>query len=126
MFGTAILTTPKKRCGGRKPKRHDCGAHGMLTVTEIMRLAGISKTCVNLRLKWGWEKERLVVPGHSTRGDISKYRRPANGIMLAAIKLAKAFPDKLPTVEEIQSVRPMGRHCAVRWRKALIDAKEAA
>lgn len=125
-FGVATIITPKKRGGGRKPRRYDCGTHGMLTAAEIGRVADISKTCVNLRLKWGWEKERLVAPGHSTRSEIAKYRAPARSIMVAALKLAKAFPDEVPTTEQIQAIRPMGRQNAARWRKALMEARSQA
>lgn len=118
MFGSALLATPrpKRRTGnyrGRAP-RYDCGQHGQLTSEQIEKVAGISRSGVLQRIKRGMKGDALAAPKLSdVRGTASK--RPS---LVVAYKLATLYPNRIPTLSEIQKVRPMTTKNAYRWQDA--------
>ena len=95
--------------------RFDCGSAGSLTAREIIELTG-HKT-VYARIDRGWRGSLLV----SKRQPSRQPGLPRTNSMLLACQLgiATAHVDRLLTVREIRSIRPMSRQAAERWRCAL-------
>jgi hypothetical protein len=118
-FGTATLVTPKA-----KKKRHgrtfDCGKFGKLRAPEIAKITGMSREGVWQRVRHGVKGEALCAPKHeSKRHAKEKCSKP---VVRIAVKLARAFPHKVPTLKEIQAAHPMCERNAMRWRQAFTDA----
>lgn len=126
-FGTATLLTPRKGQGRRRGHTFDCGKHGKLTVRQIALLANLPKQTIQKRLNAGWQGERLCLPRYATRCEAISYRAPPRHALLSAFKIAKRFPDRVPTIAEIKAVRPMSDRTAGYWRSAIAAAhREAA
>jgi hypothetical protein len=125
-FGTASLGRARKNHRGSQGPRYDCGEHGQLSVTEIAMRLGMTRTAVKNRIVKGWRGDRLMQPKHATRTEIRTNRPPAKHMLVAALRIAHQFPDRLPTLEEIQAIRPMSSHYAVQWRQAISHARAAA
>lgn len=125
-FGTASLGTARKNRRGSQGPRYDCGKHGHLTVTEIAMRLGMTRTAVQNRITKGWRGDRLMLPRHATRTEIRANRPPVKHMLVAALRIAHLFPDRLPTLAEIQAVRPMSEHYAVQWRQAISHARREA
>ena len=116
-FGVATITTPKASARGRK---FNCGKYGELTAKQISQLAGISKEAVWQRVRAGYNGAALVAPKHeSLRKAKAPCRRPT---VLVAMKLARAFPDRVPSIREIRKVHPMCERNAMRWRQAMLES----
>lgn len=117
-FGLATLTTPKpkkKKLG----RRFDCGSYGKLRAPEIARITGMSREGVWQRVRHGVKGEALCAPKHeASRQAKEKCSKP---VVLIAVKLARAFPHKVPTLKEIQAAHPMCERNAMRWRQAFTD-----
>jgi hypothetical protein len=121
-FGTPTLTTP--RAAVRTGRRFDCGRYGKLTAKEIARLAGMTREGVWQRVRHGVKGADLCAPKHeSKRHAKEKCSKPVVSI---AVKLARAFPHKVPTLREIQQAHPMCERNAMRWRQAFADVAGAA
>jgi hypothetical protein len=120
-FGIAQIAAPlgRKRTG----RTFFCGAKlGHLTARQIATIAGISREGVWQRVKSGMKGPELCAPRYeSARKAKEKCSRP---VMAIAMKLARAFPDKVPSVREIRKEHPMGARNAMRWRQAMNDANE--
>ena len=113
-FAPSIGTTAKRT--GRPAKRlFDCGKYGRLSAPQIARIAGISGTAVNLRIANGWTGAKLCQPRGERPG---QQKGAARSTQLAALRLALAFPHKIPTKTEICRVVPMTPNAAERWLRA--------
>jgi hypothetical protein len=118
-FGAAALAAPKfkKKAKGRT---FDCGSYGKLTAKEIAALTGMSREGVWQRVRHGVKGDALCAPKHdSKRQAKEKCSKP---VVLIAVKLARAFPHKVPSLKEIQAAHPMCERNAMRWRQAFTDA----
>lgn len=102
---------------------YDCGKHGHLTAAQIAKLAGVTGTTVRYRIAQGWRGDKLCTPYRSAtrRKSDAPCRMPTVAI---AVKLARAFPNKVPTTREIIAAHPMSRTAASRWRQAFRDVDE--
>jgi len=114
VFGTAIVKPRAPRDRGR---RFDCGRYGKLSAKQIAQMTGLTREGVWQRVKAGFKDEDLCMPRHEgQRKPREVCRRP---VVVVAMKLARAFPDRVPTLAEIQKVHPMHSRNAMRWRQAL-------
>lgn len=111
-FVPLIQGTAKRAAG----KRYDCGRSGRLTVRQIAEIVGIAEESVHNRIRVGYRGERLLAPKRAGLREVRVARtdRPA---ILTALKLARRFPDRVPSVQEVQAVRPMDKRSACRWRQ---------
>ena len=118
-FGVATITTPR----GRKShaRKWDCGKYGHLTAKEIASVAGITREGVWQRIRVGGVKgAALCAPKHD---GLRVVREPCSKpVVKIAVKLARAFPDSVPSVAAIRKVHPMCARNAMRWRQALAEA----
>ena len=115
-FGTATLKPRAPRDRGR---RFDCGRYGKLSAKQIAQMTGMSREGVWQRVNAGFKGEDLCQPKHqSLRKAKETCKRP---VVVVAVKLARAFPDRVPTLEEIRKVHAMGDRNAMRWRQALAE-----
>lgn len=135
-FGTATLGTvidqlPSPAAGevrdrvpmGRRPRTYDCGKHGRLTVRQIADVAGITVHGVQVRLRRGWKGAQLCLHVSESRRIGWRKRGCSSPVMVLAVRLALAFPDQLPTADQIRAAHPMTRDNATRWRSAIRDAR---
>lgn len=114
-------------------KTHDCGKYGRLTAPRIAEVAGVHHNTVLDRIRRGWTGEKLAAPagklGYKPRprrngGNDSKGpRRPS---LVLALRLASEYCNTVPSVKEIQRLRPMSAAAAGRWRIAWAEALEDA
>lgn len=116
-FGTATIRAPLRKT--RAPK-HDCGRHGRLTVKQIAVTAGITPQAVTRRLRSGMKGEALCEPRNAFRTPKVRCLKP---VIRTAVKLARLYPDRVPTLDEIQQAHPMGTRNAVSWRQAFAEAR---
>jgi hypothetical protein len=121
-FGVAIIETPRRR---RPGKSYDCGKHGSLRVPEIAALTGLCVDTIRYRIKAGLTGEELCAPAWEPLRN-RNLKASSRHVVVVACKLGKAFPDRVPSIPEIQAVRPMSRASAVRWRQVWREALEAA
>jgi hypothetical protein len=121
-FGTATIATPKKR---KSPpvKRYDCGKHGQLTAKEIAARAGIAVETVYDRVRRKWPAADLAEPAHALRRE--KAGIPRMPCVIMALRIARAFPNRVPTVRELRAVAPMCAVQARRWQRALEEVSAA-
>ena len=124
-FGTAILKTPDPRplAAPARGDRYACGRYGKLTVAQIAEIAGTSKTAIFKRIKAGYRDEQLCAPRWSTLSSIRKLSPPRSHILVAAFVIAERYPNRLPTLAEIQRLRPMSKQNAQQWRQAIATAR---
>ncbi len=121
-FGVAVVQGQRRSKPGRKPKRHDCGGHGWLTADEIARVSGVTKKAVRERLALGWKGDALCLPRYATRPQAISFRAPPRHALLSAFRIVAQFPGRVPTVAELQAIRPMCERTASHWRNALATA----
>lgn len=115
-FGTATIASPVVRDRGR---RFDCGRFGKLTANEIARIVGMSREGAWQRIRSGIVGAELCAPKHEGLRQVkAPCSRPT---ILVAMKLARAYPDKQPTLAQIKRVHPMTDRNAMRWRQALAE-----
>lgn len=113
---------------GRIAKRHDCGEHGQLTVREIAPIAGLSEPAIYSRLSRGVSGAALCAPAMSSvpqpgRTYTDRTARTNGNITLAvACIMARKFPDRPPSVDQLRAEFDMSRATAYRWRAAFRDA----
>lgn len=122
---TSTITSPKRRNNrGRKPERkYDCGKYGRLSRSQIATVAGITNTAVRQRINSGYTGERLCLPakaGFSKRGVVCR------STMVIAAKIARQFPDRVPSVPEIMQVHPMAKSTARNWQTVFHRLERAA
>lgn len=116
-FGIATIAAP--RAPRDRSRKFDCGRYGKLSAKEIARIAGMSREGVWQRVQSGIVGAELCAPKHERlRGVKEKCARPT---VMVAMKLARAYPDKTPTLAQIQKVHPMTARNAMRWRQALVE-----
>ncbi len=104
-----------------RPKRlkfFDVGNGEKLTVSQIMQRTGLSEASVRSRISRGYTGKRLLQKG---RKDMAA---PRSSTMILAVRLADAFPDRLPTTKEIRKLYPMCAQTAERWLAAMRAARE--
>lgn len=122
-FGTGSMGTRLRKLGPPAFK-FDCGRHGQLTARQIAAAAGITVRAVHGRVKAGVAGEALLLPPHESLRVV--HGKCRNHVLRKAIRLARAFPDGLPTTEQIMRTEPMCKRQALRWRKAFADMGHAA
>lgn len=105
----------------RQTKLIDCGSE-RLPVKEIARRTGVSEATVYNRIARGMRGKELLM----RKTDRRAHGGPRSPTVVLAVKLADAFPDRLPTTAEIRKLHPMVPQTAERWRNALRAAREAA
>lgn len=119
-----IGTAPKGKRTGRPPERkYDCGKYGRLTRSQIATIAGISRAAVGQRIKAGYMGERLCV---RQKAGIAKRGVVCRQTMLVAAKIAREFPDRVPTIREIRMVHPMAESTARNWQTVFHRLERAA
>jgi hypothetical protein len=119
-FGTATIRAPTRKT--RAPK-YDCGRHGRLTVKQIAITAKITPQAVTRRLRSGMRGEALCEPRNAFRTPKVRCLKP---VIRTAVKLARLYPDRIPTLDEIQRAHPMGTRNAVSWRQAFAEMQKGA
>lgn len=121
-FGVATLTSPKRRI--QKGRKFDCGRFGQLSANEIAKITGMSREGVWQRVRSGVTGAALCAPKHDGLRKVQKpCKRP---VVMVAMKLARAFPDRVPSLDAIRKVHPMCARNAMRWRQAIADSFDAA
>lgn len=101
----------------RYAPRFDCGNGLRLTCRQIEKRTGLTRSGVQRRLDRGVRGEALLIPRCAPR-----LGRPIRSTVRTAIRLARTFPDRLPTTEEIIRAVPMSQTNATRYRAALHEA----
>lgn len=94
----------------------------MLTTREIAKIIGGTPHNVRARISKGWKGEHLLVPLFERR----RLGVARTTTQVIALKLAHAYPHKIPTVKQIQQVHPMSNATARYWRNAIKLAQEEA
>jgi hypothetical protein len=123
-FGVASVGRVKRDNRGRVGKKYDCGSHGRLAITDICLRTGLSWGAVWSRInKQGWRGEKLLMTAHEARSYQRVNRPPHKPVMVTALRIAMQFPGRVPTVAEIQQVRPMSTAHAEKWRAAIARAR---
>jgi predicted transcriptional regulator len=113
MFGTSLIHGTARR---RRGKRHDCGKSGRLTVQQIADAVGITEESVRSRIKAGYTGEALLI-GKREGLRMTRTHNTNHPSSLMALKIARRFPDRVPSLAEIQKLRPMSKTSANRWRQ---------
>lgn len=102
-----------------------CGKkHGHLTVRQIAAVVGCSGTAILNRIRLGRKGKDLIAPKWD---ELTHQRRPSppkRHMMVTALKISDAFPSSIPTLQQIQAIRPMSRHHALVWRQAIATARD--
>ena len=111
--GVALLAS-------RVTKLYDCGNGQKLTVKQIMQRTGLGEASVRSRISRGVTGRDLL---RKERRDAAA---PRSSTMVLAIRIADAYPDRLPTTKEIRALHPMSVGAAERWRRALQAARARA
>lgn len=101
------------------PQLHDCGHGLLLTAKQIASHTGLTRAAVSQRLRKGMQGAALIAPKGLRRA-------PAKASLRTAVMLARAFPDRVPSLKEIQRVVPMCNSSAIEYRAALSATLEAA
>lgn len=105
---------------GLREKLYDVGGGERLSIKQIAERTGLATHTIRSRLARGWRGAELLVPNQERRrGGIA--RTPTQ---ITALKLALAYPDRLPTTAEIRRLAPMSHTSAMRWRNAMRQARE--
>lgn len=113
----------RKRKPGVQWSKHDCGSYGHLTLPEIAAQAGITVNAARYRVR------ALKLSGDAlVEGTQALRKRSVGSIVkspsiLIACKLARAYPDTVPTWREVQKIVPMCEQAAKRWSRAMEAAK---
>lgn len=98
-------------------KRHDVGGQMMTTREIAARIGGTTQT-VRARLAKGWKGKELLMPINSRRS----VGLPRVSTQIVAYKIARQFPDSVPTTAQIREIHPMGASTATYWRNAIMRA----
>lgn len=139
-FGTSVsAATRQAKAHAPKPKRkhnrtnlrgcftsrdtYDCGKFGVLTVREIAAIAGTTRAGIYRRIERGAKGEALCKPRYAALSNIRRVAPPRRHMLISMYKLVRLYPDRLPTTEEIQRIRPMSLQNAQTWRQAIADAR---
>lgn len=122
-FGTGSLGH-KVQQTGRTAVKVDCGKRGKLTIRQIAAAAGVTTKAIRLRIQRGVEGEALLLPPHESLRVIHGECR--NHVLKRAIRLAREFPEGLPSTAQIMKAEPMCKRQALRWRQAFADMERAA
>ena len=114
---------------GPAAKLHDCGEHGRLTAYQIAGKAGVHETTIYRRIRLGVRGADLCLPRLERKRAASTacYRgesiRTMGHVGIAvAVTIARAWPTRPPTVQELRNRFEMSRATAFRWRAAFVDA----
>lgn len=94
----------------------------MLTTREIAEIIGGTPHNVRARISKGWKGSHLLIPLFERR----RLGVARTTTQVIALKLAHAFPHKIPSVAQIQAVHPMDKTTARYWRNAIKQAQEEA
>ena len=122
---TPILgTKPRKRIGRPPTGKFDCGKYGRLTRAQIAIIAGISTKAVCQRINSGWKGERLCAAKRS--GCNVKRGVVCRSTIVTAAKIARRFPDRVPSIKEIMQAHPMAESTARNWQTVFNKLAEAA
>lgn len=120
-FGTPNLSAPRKR---PKCRRYDCGKAGKLTAHEIALRVGITVEAARCRVRSGLRGDALAAPAYEAlRRNRVECRSP---LMRKALRIARQFPDRVPSRRELREAYPMSDAAAGKWQNALREAMEAA
>lgn len=98
-------------------KRHDVGGQMMTTREIAARIGGTTQT-VRARLAKGWKGKELLMPINSRRS----VGLPRVSTQIVAYKIARQFPDSVPTTAQIRAIHPMQVSTATYWRNAIMRA----
>jgi predicted DNA-binding transcriptional regulator AlpA len=103
-------------------KKFCCGAHGRLTVKQICAISGMTNSAIRNRISSGFRGDALVAPrlalGGRRKCDLYT-DKPCQSTIELAVKLARAYPTKPPTVRRLISAYGMSRATAYRWVQRL-------
>ena len=120
---TPILTSPvkRKRKTGNHVATHHVGDGKRMTTGQIASQLGCDPAVIRNRIKLGWKDAELLTPlgVHRHQG------RPRNQTQTIALKLALTFGRRVPSVEQIRVVHPMGVAAATYWRNGYRHAMKA-
>lgn len=105
---------------------YDCGKYGWLTAKQIAGIAGTSKTAIYKRVKANARGEALCDRRWANQSKVRNNSPPRRHSLVLALRIAVQFPDRLPTIEEVQALRTMSRQNATVWRQAIATAWKAA
>lgn len=106
-------------------KTYPCGRHGDLTVAQMAKLAGCTREAIKNRIKQGRKGAALVAKKWTASSRVLKPSPPKRHLFVAAMQIADAFPDSVPSIKQIQAIRPMSNHHAAVWRQAIATARGA-
>lgn len=123
-FGVATIASAKRKADRKTTVRWDCGRYGMLTPIEVAKMAGISRSGAWARMRSGIKGADLCMRKSELPTQVKE--RCSNTVVLVAVKLARAFPGRVPSVKDIRATHPMCRRNAQRWRQAFNDARNGS
>lgn len=90
----------------------------MMTTREIAARIGGTTQTVRARLAKGWKGKELLMPINSRRS----VGLPRVSTQIVAYKIARQFPDSVPTTTQIRAIHPMSVSAATYWRNAIMRA----
>jgi hypothetical protein len=117
LTGAQLVAPPLTR--SLRVPTYDCGSAGFLTTAQIAKRTGLTHSGATRRVLMGIRGAALLVPKKADRTE-----QPARGSLLRALRIARAFPDRVPTMSELQRAVPMSRSNAARWQAAMRDLME--
>lgn len=110
-----------KRKSGSHIQKFDVGDGSLpMTTRQIASKVGCEPRVIRARINKGWTGAELLSPLNSRR----RIGIPRTQTQIIALKLALAFPKKIPTAAQIIAVHPMSYTAALYWRNALKQAIE--
>lgn len=117
-----LIATP--RCKpGTKPHTYDCGRFGRMTLDQIADAAGITRNAARYRVdKLGLRGDEVIQRTKQLRAPSKLKPRMNRPALRVAMKLARAFPDRVPSAEEIIATHPMCRASANNYRAEIAFA----
>lgn len=118
------ITGPKLCEASGRCRTYYCGPrHGYLSAKQIAAIVGCSPTAVHNRIRAGRSGLEIIAPKWTESSKVRKPTPPRRHVLVAAFKIADDFPASLPTVKQIQAIRPMSKHHAAIWRQAIATAR---
>jgi predicted DNA-binding transcriptional regulator AlpA len=103
-------------------KKFCCGPYGRLTVKQICAISGMSDGAIRHRISSGFSGDKLLARrlplGGKRKCDLYT-DKPCQSTIELAVKLARAYPTKPPTVRKLISAYGMSRATAYRWVQRL-------
>jgi len=97
---------------------YDVGNGQRMTLPEIMAHTGLSAGAIRKRISDGETGEALLRVGRR------RPMKPRSPTMVLAFKLARAFPDRVPSVAEVMEAHPMSESAALEWIAVIRHALE--